>query len=284
MALSRANSTLKMVARPLGKTGITLSIVGLGTVKFGRTTGLKYPGRAMLPSDAEASALLDAAEQVGICVLDTAPAYGVSEERLGRFLKHRKHPWFVVTKAGEHWTGSVSVFDFSENSIAQSIDRSLERLSLPQLGSVLLHSDGVAETSKDGFDGAIRALRRAKEAGKVRTIGASLKSAAGVARAIEWADVLMLEIGDEAAMRDAVNSAAGRGVGILVKKALASGHLDKLGTDPIRSAMTRNLAFPGVCSVIVGTTNAEHLRENCEAAARAADELAMNKPDTERPA
>lgn len=272
----------KLAQRPLGKTGVALSIVGLGTVKFGRTTGLKYPVPATLPTDQEAAALLDAAEQMGINVLDTAPAYGVSEQRLGGLLRGRQHPWFVITKAGEYWNGSASEFDFSEKTIHESVERSLNLLALPQLGCVLLHSDGVVEKAIGELDGAIRALRRAKEAGKVRTIGASLKSLAGVENATAWADVLMLEVSDDPSMRDAANRAAQKGVGILAKKALASGHLHKLGADPIVTAMRRTLAFPGVCSAIVGTTNPKHLRENCEAAARAADELAMNHPGTER--
>lgn len=281
MAPSRINPKSELAQRPLGKTEIALSIVGLGTVKFGRTTGLKYPGDVRIPSDEEAAALLDAAERMGMNVLDTAPAYGASEERLGRLLRGRRHPWFVITKAGEHWSGSESEFDFSEQAIERSIARSLELLSLPQLGCVLLHSDGVAEKSGNGFEGAIRALRRAKEAGKVRTIGASLKSAAGVELAVRWADVLMLEVSEDPGLQDAANHAAKKGVGILAKKALASGHLDRLGADPIADAMRRAFAFPGLCSVIVGTTNQAHLRENCEAAARAADELAMNHPATE---
>jgi len=284
LAISRLNSTSQIGARPLGKTGIMLGVVGLGTVKLGRDSGVKYPGAVRIPGDDEASTLLDAAEGLGINLLDTAPAYGVSEERLGRLLRGRTHPWFVVTKAGEEWDGAASTFDFAERTIETSIERSIERLGGLRLGCVLLHSDGIAENSADGFAGAIRALTRAKASNRVRTIGASVKSAEGATRALEWADVLMLEFFADSAMETVAKRAADRGVGILAKKALASGHLDKLGPDPIRSAMKRTLGLPGVCSIVVGTTNIGHLQENCEAAAWAADELAKNQSGTEKDA
>ena len=47
--------------------------------------------------------------------------------------------------------------------------------------------------------------------------------------------------------------------------------LGKLGPNPVERAMRRVLGISGVASVVVGTTNPLHLRENCEAAARAAD-------------
>lgn len=267
------NSSPSLTTRHLGRTGVSLSIVGLGTVKFGRDTGVKYPGSVRIPTDQEASALLTAAEGLGVNVLDTAPAYGNSEDRLGRLLEARTHPWFLVTKAGEAWDGTKSTFDFSESAIRASIERSRSRLNVQSLGCVLLHSDGAAEQHESGFAGAIRALEQARSAGMVRTIGASLKTVAGADRAIRWADVLMLEFGSEPEFADVAGRASDRGIGILAKKALASGHLDKLGPDPVRTAMKRTLSIPGVCSVIVGTTNVKHLRENVDAAARASDEL-----------
>lgn len=271
------NPTSKLATRALGQTGVVVGVVGLGTVKFGRATGLKYPKGTepvRLPNDTEASGLLDTAEALGINLLDTAPAYGTSEERLGKLLRGRTYPWFVVTKAGESWDGSASSFDFSKKAIESSIERSRERLGASQLGCVLIHSDGATEKDADGFSGAIQALTRAKSEGRVRLIGASLKSFEGAGRALEWADVLMVEFGGAEPMEMLAQRAEQRGVGILAKKALASGHLDKLGPDPIRSAMKRALAIPGVCSIVVGTTNIGHLKENCEAAAQAADELA----------
>ena len=55
-----------MIRRPLGKTGIIVSLLGLGTVKFGRNQKVKYPEPFELPSDAEIESLLDLALELGI--------------------------------------------------------------------------------------------------------------------------------------------------------------------------------------------------------------------------
>ena len=62
--------------RALGQTGLNVSCLGLGTVKFGRNKVVKYPREFSLPSDDEVSALLELANGLGINLLDTAPAYG----------------------------------------------------------------------------------------------------------------------------------------------------------------------------------------------------------------
>ena len=73
--------------RPLGSTGLRVSPLGLGTVKLGRDQGVKYPNGFTIPDDAAARALLDQARALGINLIDTAPAYGVSEQRLGRGIR-----------------------------------------------------------------------------------------------------------------------------------------------------------------------------------------------------
>lgn len=74
--------TLHDLHRPLGDTGLAVSPLGLGTVKFGRDQGVKYPSGFTIPDDREAADLLALARDLGINLIDTAPAYGRSEERL----------------------------------------------------------------------------------------------------------------------------------------------------------------------------------------------------------
>ena len=61
------------------------------------------------------------------------------------------------------------------------------------------------------------------------------------------------------------------GKAILLKKALASGHICTGGTtqDPVQTSMDFIFAQPGVTSAIVGTINPKHLRDNVEKAAKA---------------
>ena len=63
-----------MIHRPLGQTGLELSPIGLGTVKIGRNTDVKYPADFELPSDDDIIELLTLASELGINCLDTAPA------------------------------------------------------------------------------------------------------------------------------------------------------------------------------------------------------------------
>ena len=82
--------------RPLGNTGMEISALGFGTVKLGRNEGVKYPQGFSIPDDRSASALIAYAQELGINLIDTAPAYGNSEERLGKLLAGQR----VVERMG----------------------------------------------------------------------------------------------------------------------------------------------------------------------------------------
>ena len=71
--------------RPLGATGIEVSLIGLGTVKIGRNTALDM-APFDLPSMGQARRLIDRARDLGVNLLDTAAAYGESEARIGELL------------------------------------------------------------------------------------------------------------------------------------------------------------------------------------------------------
>src|SRR5262245_16020336 len=101
------------VTRHLGWANV--SRLGLGTTKFGRNQQVNYPGGPgfALPTDREIEMLLDLALECGINLLDTAPAYGSAEARLGKFLGARRERFFVVTKTGEEFADGNSRHDFS---------------------------------------------------------------------------------------------------------------------------------------------------------------------------
>ena len=97
---------MTLSTRPLGQTGLEVSSLGLGTVKFGRNQEVRYPNSFSLPSDQEIINLLDLAQSLGINLLDTAPAYGSSEQRIGRLLSNRAN-WVICTKIGEEFLLSL---------------------------------------------------------------------------------------------------------------------------------------------------------------------------------
>ena len=255
-----------MELRPLGATGLRVSPLGLGTVKFGRNRGVKYPRPFALPSDWEALALLELAWDLGINLLDTAPAYGQSEERLGRLLRQCRRDWVIVTKVGEEFHDDASHFDFSAAATRASVERSLRRLGVEALDAVLIHSSGddLAILEREGV---LRTLLDLKQAGLVRAVGMSSKTVAGGLRAVESCDLVMVTY--NLAQREelpVIRAACAAGKGVLIKKGLLSGHLDQTrASDPVRASLGLIYAEPGVSSVVVGTLNPDHLRANAVA-------------------
>lgn len=249
--------------RPLGRSGLNLSVLGLGTVKFGRNTDVKYPQAFALPTDDEILALLDLAGSLGINYVDTAPAYGRSEARLGTLLPQCSHHFQVVTKAGELYDPAHgSQFDFSPAGIRRSVEMSLSRLQRTVLDIVLLHSDG--DDLRVIEHGALETLLRCQSEGLIQAVGLSGKTYEGGHRALaEGANVLMVTLNTQhSADSPLVAEAASYGAGILVKKALDSGHLGQHEDPAVRLSTLLN--DPGITSAVIGTLNPEHLRHNCQ--------------------
>lgn len=259
--------------RELGRVGLRVSPIGLGTVKFGRSTGVRYPRSFTIPDDAAASRLLSIASDGGINLIDTAPAYGESEDRLGRILGGMRDQWVICTKAGEEFdpaTG-VSTFDFSPAAITSSVERSLVRLRTDRVECVLLHSDGRDEwILKES--GAWDALVRLRDKGLLRAGGISTKTPQGAMLAAGMCDVVMLTVSlHEHADIPAVEAARIAGAGVLVKKAFSGGCIDACSeseADPIEQSLALPLSIPGVSSVVIGTINPDHLGHNIAIARR----------------
>jgi aryl-alcohol dehydrogenase-like predicted oxidoreductase len=250
--------------RELGRTGIRVSLLGLGTVKFGRTEGLKYPVASNLPTTRALTELLAAAADLGVNLIDTAPAYGSSEERLGPLLAGWRNDWVVCTKVGETFENGRSQYDFSPEQTRRSVLRSLQRLATDHLDVVLVHSDG---NDIDIIDnrGTLQALASMKQEGLIRAFGMSHKTVAGGSKAVDVCDVVMttLNVEDREAL-DVVGRARTRGCGVLVKKALASGAATHDAARR-RASLEFVARTQGVSSIVVGTTDVIHLRENAAA-------------------
>lgn len=250
-----------MQYRPLGNTDFSISALGFGAFKIGRNQQIKYSQSYDLPDDATTDHLLNSILDLGINHIDTAPAYGISEERIGRFLAHRRKEFLLSTKIGETFANGKSTYDFSRASLQSSIERSLQRLKTDVIDIVLIHSNGDEESILNDSD-AIEALQTAKQAGQVRWIGLSGKTVSGVTSALTWADVLMLEYHlEDRSLEDVIHQAAQQGIGIIIKKGLASGQL------PPEEAIPFVLSNPGVSNLVVGGLNLKHIQTNWQTAA-----------------
>lgn len=251
--------------RPLGDTQLMVSAVGLGTVKIGRNQGVKYPESFQLPDDRQVLDLLRHSRELGINLIDTAPAYGRSEERLGQLLRDR-HNWVICSKAGEEFRGGVSRYDFRPEQIRRSVERSLRRLRTDYIDILLIHSNGEDEDIIHRY-GALDVLNELKQKGLVRATGMSTKTVAGGLACLERADAAMVTYNlEDDSQRPVIDQAHRQGKGILVKKAFGSGHLCREGEDPVRAGMRHILGTPGVNSIIAGTINPVHLRDNARKA------------------
>ncbi|MGH8379587.1 aldo/keto reductase [Pseudomonas sp.] len=255
--------TLHDLHRPLGSTGLHVSPLGLGTVKLGRDQGVKYPNGFSIPDDNQARLLLAKARELGINLIDTAPAYGRSEERLGPLLRGQREQWVIVSKVGEEFDNGQSHFDFSAAHTRFSIERSLQRLETDRIDLVLVHSDG-NDLHILEHEEVYQTLEALKQEGKIRGFGLSGKTMAGGLKALERGDCAMVTYNlNEQAERPVIDYAAEHGKAILVKKALASGHVClNPGIDPVRASFELLFSHPGVSSAIVGTINPLHLAHN----------------------
>ena len=245
-----------MHRRPLGKTGLSLSPIGFGAFKIGRNQNTKYPSQYQLPDESAVGLLLNACLDLGINYIDTAAAYGASEERIGQAISHRRTEFVLSTKAGEFFENGQSRYDFSRAAIEESVRGSLSRLRTDRVDLLLLHANAddlhvVTQTD------AVATLRDLKAAGQARFIGLSAKTDEAARAAMDWADALMLDYSIQDRSHEAVIAEASRrGIGVIAKKGLGSGHLNA------EAAIEFVLANQHISSLLVGSLNIEHLAQN----------------------
>lgn len=239
--------------------GHLVSRLGLGTVKFGRNTGVKYPGGDgfTLPDDKTINDILDLSLDLGMTLLDTAPAYGVAEERLGALLGARRDKFFLMTKTGEEFENGVSSYEFSAAHTRTSIERSLKRLRTDYLDAVLVHSNR-ADLDVITKTDVIETLNDLKREGKIGLIGVSTYTVEGGMAALAASDGVMVAHNrgyqDEASV---IARAAELGKAVFIKKALSSGH----SSDPAAD-LRFVLATRGVTSAIIGSITPANIRAN----------------------
>jgi len=235
---------------------LPMSPIGYGAFKIGRNTETKYDQVYALPDQATVEKLLNGVLDLGINYIDTAPAYGTSEERIGHAISHRRREFVLSTKVGEFFEGGTSRYDFSVDAVRLSVESSLRRLRTDVLDLVLIHAGRDDLRIVEQTD-VVATLITLRDAGLVRGIGLSGYTAEGFRAALPWADAVMVEYHpDNESLAPVIDEAHKRGITVIVKKGLASG---RLRASQAISFVLRN---PGVTSIVVGSLNMDHLREN----------------------
>ena len=245
--------------------GSPVSKLGLGTVKFGRNTGVKYPeGEGFaLPDDKTINAIIDTCIDHGINLIDTAPAYGASEERLGQLLGARRDKFFLMTKTGEEFDGTSSTYIFTADHTRMSIERSLKRLRTDYLDYVLVHSSRDDMQVIEQTD-VIETLQRLKQEGKIGKIGVSTYTIEGGKRAALLTDAVMVAYNSQYTdEKPVIDFAAELQRDVFIKKGLASGHIGKIGG--VDENIRHIAGIHGVTSLIIGSRNRDNISSNINA-------------------
>ena len=240
-----------------------VSRLGLGTVKIGRNQGLKYPTSFDLPNDKDITDLFALAQELGINLLDTAPAYGHSEQRLGDLLKTKLKDWIIMTKAGETFVNGLSHFDFTPQAITNSVHQSLRRLRRDHIDILLIHSDGNDSQIIAQYE-IFACLDKLKQAGDIRMGGLSSKTVVGGIASLDHADCVMATYNPTMTNEKVVLDHAEKlNKPAFIKKAFCSGHLKQIdAVNPIQHAIEFILKHSCSSHVITGTINPQHLIEN----------------------
>lgn len=269
-----------MLLRPFGRSGLTTSALGFGAMHLNdeRCT------------DAEAGALLGAVLDLGITLIDTARSYGLSEERIGRHLAHRRGEFLLSTKLGY---GVDGVPDWTYDCIVQGVERALRTMRTEVIDIAHLHSCPL-ETLQRGE--VIRALDDCRRAGKIRLAAYSGENAEldfALAEPVFGAVQTSVSVCDQSNVPQRLAQASARGVGLIAKRPLAGAvwrhaqrpddfaegqywdrwqamQLAELTQDltPDELALRFAAWLPGVDTVIAGTRRLENVKRNWALVAR----------------
>ena len=171
-----------MLNRKIGRSEITASAIGLGTWAIG---GWMWGGTDRAASIAAIQASVDE----GVSLIDTAPAYGqgLAEEIVGEAIQGRRDKVVLATKCGLVWHVQQGnhFFDYAGQpvhrylgraSIQHEVEQSLRRLRTDYIDHYITHWQDPTTPVEETMD----ALQELKQAGKIRSIGASNCTAADV--------------------------------------------------------------------------------------------------------
>ena len=148
--------------RPLGKTGLSLSVLSYGAASIGNEYGPT--------NEADGIRSLHVALDGGVNFIDTSPYYGrtLSETVLGRaFREIPREKFYLGTKCGRY---DLNGFDFSSARIVRSLEESLQRMGVDYLDIFQCHDIEFGNLNQV-IEESIPTLRRLRQEGKVRFIG-----------------------------------------------------------------------------------------------------------------
>src|SRR5215470_7300335 len=157
--------------RELGRTGLQVTMLGYGAME------LRGAPRGRDVTEAQAEIILNTVLDAGINYIDTSIDYGLSEERIGRYISTRRSQYYLASKCGclvgatQAPPGQRNAHVFTRDNILKGVEQSLARMKTEYLDVVQFHASPSKETLEE--HGALDALLKLKAAGKVRFVGIS---------------------------------------------------------------------------------------------------------------
>ncbi len=155
--------------RRLGRTGMSVSVVGVGAWQFGGEWGHDY-------TQAEVDAVIDEARANSINLIDTAECYGdhLSERFVGQAVKRDRGDWVLATKFGHHYIDRFKRTQlWSADDVRTQLEDSLRALQTDYIDLYQFHS-GTDEVFDN--DELWSMLQKQREAGKIRHLGISISN------------------------------------------------------------------------------------------------------------
>ena len=265
------------------KRGQHIPRLTLGTVQFGIPYGLRADARAAAQDEVDAA--LQTAFDAGVTGIDTAAAYGDSEEKIGSWIERTGNAPLVVTKVHGLDTASEAALIASMRTAA---DRSRARLRLSRIPVLMVHHFDEYQSHKTWFDRAFEAL---KDEGVIECSGVSAYSADdyfaiadsgldAVQIPVNILDWKQIDSGGIRALEGMIVFARSIYLqGLLLRTpeslwprlSFAGETLEKyialcrrVGMTQRELAMAFALSVPGITSVVMGCRNAAQVRGNIE--------------------
>jgi L-galactose dehydrogenase len=219
-----------MEYRPLGKTGLNVSVLGQGGAAFGQQFGPV--------SAAEAADCVHAAIDAGVNLVDTAAYYGkgLAEEFLGNALCGGwRDKVYVCTKACRL---DAAEFDFTPEGTRRCVEASLKRLQTDHVDILLAHDIEFAADYEYVFTETANVLHQLKKEGKARFIGMSCYPLGLLRQAIERCELDVVisyahfNLYNTRLVTELLPTAERHGVGVMNASPLAMGLFTPQGPQP----------------------------------------------------
>ena len=264
--------------RTLGRTGLKVTQLGYGAMEL--------RGKREEIAEKDAENVLNSVLDSGITFIDSSPDYGLSEERIGKYISHRRDEFFLSTKCGCNITYPEGLRQepshlWQGDVFRRNIEHSLKRMKVDQVDILQMHNPSVEDVERNGL---VEVLEEVRASGKTRFIGVSSTAP----NLLEFARMGVFDSFQipysllERRHEDMIREAARLGAGIIIRGGVAKGHREsgerrakweQAGMDDLLDGMNRHefvlrytLSHPDCHTTIVGTADLEHLRANVAAA------------------